>query len=247
METFEWGALWGNPDLTMGVVSRPPEIPETPEGPDKWTIDIETTFTTVSTDPEYNSIYYQFDWGDGTDSGWVGPFASGQTGEATNIWTNLGDFQIKVRARDEYGVTCDWSEPFIISIFDNEPPDKATIEGPSSGAIKRQISFTISATDPEGHDVFFMINWGDGFYVPYTGPYTSGEEVTFKHAWQEPDDYTIAVKVKDGYGGKGQQSSFKIKVSNSRSVTNSILKEILDDFMHHLRFLNLIFEKLIWR
>jgi len=247
LEMFEWGSLWGNPDLTMGVVSRPPEIPEKPEGPDAWTIDIETTFTTVTTDPESNSIFYQFDWGDGTDSGWVGPFASGQTGEATHMWTSLGDFQINVRARDQYGVTCDWSEPFTISIFANEPPNKATIEGPSSSAPKRQISFTISATDPEGHDVFFMINWGDGFFVPYTGPYSSGEEVIFKHAWQEPDDYTIAVKVKDGYGGKGQQSSFNIKVSNSKSVANSILLEMLDDFMHQLRFLNLIFEKFIWR
>ena len=246
LETFEWGALWGNPDLTMGVVSRPPETPEDPEGPDKWTIDIETTFTSVTTDPESNSIYYQFDWGDGTDSGWVGPFASGQTGEAEHAWSELGDFQIKVRARDEYDVTSDWSGTFTISIFENEPPDQATIEGPSSGSVKKLMTFTVSATDPEGHDVYYMVNWGDGFYIPYTGPYASGEEVEFKHAWSQAKDYTIAVKVRDGYGGEGLQSSHKVKVSNNKAV-NPTLFSFLENLLQRFSLFNLIFENVIWR
>ncbi|MCK4996163.1 MAG: hypothetical protein KAR55_04670, partial [Thermoplasmatales archaeon] len=52
LETFEWGALWGNPGLTMGVVSRPPETPTKPDGPEEWTIDMEATFTSTTTDPD---------------------------------------------------------------------------------------------------------------------------------------------------------------------------------------------------
>lgn len=247
LETFEWGALWGNPDLTMGVVSRPPEIPEIPEGPDMWTIDIETTFTTTTTDPEGNSIDYQFDWGDGTQSEWIGPFASGQTGEASHIWTKLGDFQVKARARDVYGVTSDWSGTATISIFENEPPVAATITGPNSGMVKKLMAFSVTSTDPEGHDIYYFIYWGDGTYEQYTGPFASGEEVIFKHAWSEPNEYSIGVKVKDGYGGKGPQSSFKVKINKNRAVTNPVIFEFLENLIHRLTIFNLIFERILWR
>ncbi len=247
LETFEWGALWGNPDLTMGVVSRPPETPVIPDGPSKWTINIETTFTTVTTDPEGDSISYLFDWGDGTDSGWVGPYGSGQIAEASHIWTKLGDFQVKAKAQDVYGVTSDWSETCTISIFENEPPNAAIITGPNSGSIKKLMTFTFVSTDPEGHDVYFAINWGDGFYVPYTGPYASGEEATFSHAWSEPNEYAISVKVKDGYGGKGPQSSYKINIKKNRAITNPVFFKFLENLIYRLTFLNMIFEKILWR
>lgn len=76
-ETFQWGALWGNPDLQMGVVSRPPETPSKPEGPTTWTINVEATYGSTTTDPEGDSIYYLFSWGDGTNTE-VGPYPSGQ-------------------------------------------------------------------------------------------------------------------------------------------------------------------------
>ncbi len=247
LETFEWGALWGNPDLTMGVVSRPPEIPAIPEGPKKWTIDIETTFSTTTTDPEGNSIYYQFNWGDGTDSGWIGPFASGKTAYASHIWTKLGDFPIKVRARDEYGVTSDWSGIFTISIFENEPPQPATIRGPTSGSPKKLMTFNVVSEDPEGHDVFYMVFWGDGYYLPLTGPYDSGEEATFSHSWSEPDEYTIAIIANDEYGGRSLQSTYKLKINTNRAVTNPTLFQFLETLLHRFALFNLIFEKIIGR
>jgi len=236
-ETFQWGALWGNPDLTMGVVSRPPETPSKPDGPGIWTIDIETTFSSSTTDPEGDGIYYLFDWGDGTESDWVGPYASGQTGEALHIWTKIGDYEVKVMAKDIYGVQSDWSEPATIAILENSPPGNPTIKGPKSGSSQRLINFAFSSTDPESHNLYYYVFWGDGNYVPWAGPYASGEEATLSHAWNTPGDYTIAVKVMDQYGAKSSQTSFKISITKNKAITNPILFQILKIFMDHFPIL----------
>jgi hypothetical protein len=180
-------------EITLWKGSEPPERPTKPEGPEEWTIGEETTFKSTTTDPEGGSIHYWFDWGDGNNSGWVGPFASGQTCEAAHIWTELGEFEIKAMARDEYEVESEWSEPATITIVENEPPEKPIITGPKTGAPGVLLTFKVSAGDPEGHDVSYMVTWGDGHYMPYQGPYASGQEVTFSHSWNEGGDYTVVV------------------------------------------------------
>jgi hypothetical protein len=200
LEMFEWGALWGNPGLTMGTVSRPPEKPTKPDGPEEWAQFGETEFTSSSTDPDGHGIYYLFDWGDGTDSGWLGPYGSGQTCAATNSWDVVGEFEVKVIAQDEFGVSSEWSDPHTITIVENEPPEKPTIIGPKTGAPGVLLTFKVSAEDPEGHDVSYMVTWGDGHYVPYTEFNPSGQEVTFSHSWNERGDYTVVAKAKDKFG-----------------------------------------------
>jgi len=58
------------------------------------------TYSAVSTDPENDQLSYLFTWGDGTNSGWLGPFDSGETMNASHSWTNDGTYSIQVKARD---------------------------------------------------------------------------------------------------------------------------------------------------
>lgn len=48
-------------------------------------------------------MYYWFDWGDGTNSGWVGPFSAGVAGTASHSWTYTGNYAVKVKAKDPAG------------------------------------------------------------------------------------------------------------------------------------------------
>ena len=59
---------------------------------------------------------YWFDWGDGTNSGWVGPYASGATVSATHSWTSQGSYQIKVKAKDTSDTESVWSDPLAVSM-----------------------------------------------------------------------------------------------------------------------------------
>ncbi|NIN00312.1 MAG: hypothetical protein GTO24_20205, partial [candidate division Zixibacteria bacterium] len=53
-EVFEWGALWGNPNLSIASYSSnsPPEIPQPPSGISEGQTGIEYDFSSSTTDPE---------------------------------------------------------------------------------------------------------------------------------------------------------------------------------------------------
>jgi hypothetical protein len=94
----------------------PPETPAQPIGPSEGPIGVAHTFTATTTDPDNDSVLYMFDWGDGMYSEWIGPFESGELGSANNSWLHEGTYNIRVKARDLYGLNTQWSDPTTITI-----------------------------------------------------------------------------------------------------------------------------------
>jgi len=90
--------------------------PGTPEGPSWGGVSIPYTFTGYTTDPELDEIYYQFDWGDGDQSDWLGPFESGDTCTASHTWREFGSYYVKVRAKDSWDFISDWSDELSVNI-----------------------------------------------------------------------------------------------------------------------------------
>ncbi len=199
-ETFEWGSLFGNPDLTMGPVttSNPPNTPSI-TGPTHGVRNAEYTYSTATTDPNGDQVYYWFDWGDGTNSGWLGPYTSGLTITATHSWSELGTYDVKVKAKDTNGATSDWSEPLAISIVLDDPPNTPTITGQTSGKTGVTYLYTFVTTDPNGDDVYYFVDWGDNTSSGWLGPHASGVQSSATHSWSQQGTYTIKVKAKDIY------------------------------------------------
>jgi len=129
-EMFEWGALWGNPNLGMAPVddSTAPETPAKPSGCNEGDINVEYTFSTMTTDLDSDQIYYCFSWGDGSVD-WVGPYDSGAVAEATHMWLENGDFSVMVKAQDEHGAESEWSDPIIIAIGDPVSVEISSLTG----------------------------------------------------------------------------------------------------------------------
>ena len=71
-------------------------------------------YTVVTDDAENNQIYYLFSWGDGADNDWLGPFDSGEPCKASHSWETRGDYELKVKAMDEYGLESEWSDPLAV-------------------------------------------------------------------------------------------------------------------------------------
>jgi pyrrolidone-carboxylate peptidase len=63
-----------------------------------------------TTDPEQDKVQYFIDWGDNTNSGWIGPYTSGQTVSVPHSWDSDGTFNVKVKAKDSLtGKESDWA------------------------------------------------------------------------------------------------------------------------------------------
>ncbi|HUS99966.1 MAG TPA: hypothetical protein VMY59_06585 [Candidatus Thermoplasmatota archaeon] len=66
------------------MTSEPPAQPIRPVGPTLGIWFIDYSYTSTTTEPDNEQIYYRFDWGDGSNSGWLGPYVSGQPGTASH-------------------------------------------------------------------------------------------------------------------------------------------------------------------
>jgi len=109
--------LFGDPALSIKDPSAErPNKPSKPQGQTNGKEGEEYTYTTVTTDPGESDLFYLFDWGDGTDSGWLGPFESGETASGSHIWESQDKYQIKVCAKNMAGSLSEWSDPLVVSM-----------------------------------------------------------------------------------------------------------------------------------
>jgi hypothetical protein len=90
--------------------NQPPEKPLRPIGETSGVYKKEYPYITSTIDPDNDQIYYKWDWGDGTISDWIGPYASNHTAKTSHLWKEQGTYKIKVKARDNYGKESPWSD-----------------------------------------------------------------------------------------------------------------------------------------
>ena len=110
----------------------------------------------------------------------------------------------------------------------NAPPNTPIINGETKGVIGTTYNYTIKSYDPNNNDVFYKIRWGDCKVIYNTGPHSSGEEVTFSHAWCElccgPGDFTIQVKAFDNDGGESGWGTLNVemKPDKDKPILNQV-------------------------
>jgi hypothetical protein len=102
--------------LFAGNSTHSPNKPNTLTGTVSGSINNEYVYSSVGTDDDGDLLYYFFDWGDGTDSGWIGYYGSGDECSASHVWLEEGNFEIKVKTRDLFGFESEWSDPLIVTM-----------------------------------------------------------------------------------------------------------------------------------
>jgi len=113
---------------------------------------------------------------------------------------------------------CDFCtiEDIMVDILENNPPEIPTIQGPLTGKKGQELTYKVSTTDPEEHQVYYYIEWGDGDIVNWDGPYDSGEEVEFSHIWNSKDTYLIRVKAKDTYDFESGWETLEVMIPKTK-------------------------------
>ncbi len=116
----------GNNDFSDRVFSISSSSTETvtaptqPSGPASGSLGISYAYSSGGANSNFgDALQYKFDWGDGTDSGWL---ATGTT-SATHAWTTAGTFLVKAMARcaTHTGVESSWSAALSVNISDGVP------------------------------------------------------------------------------------------------------------------------------
>jgi len=218
---------------TVYVGNQPPSPPNI-DGPKCGEAGEELTYTFVSDDFEGHDIYYYVDWGDGTYKDWFGPFPANETATASHIWSSDGEYEILARAKDTHDSLSEWSDPYLIRIGAQSPPEDPHIDGPRKGVTGESYSFIFMTNDPDGDKVFFEINWGDGTTIE-EGPVTSGEEIILNHAWDMPSTYKIKARARDEFcGAYSDWSEIEINIPRNRAINIDFIDWLFERF--HLSF-----------
>ncbi len=99
---------------------------------------------------------------------------------------------------------------YLLNI-DNSP-GSPTITGPPSGKVGTEYEYTFVTSDPDGNDVYYFIDWGDGTSSNWLGPFNSGEGIDVKHAWAEKGTYTIKAKAKDVHNAESDWGTLEVSM-----------------------------------
>ena len=102
--------------LQVSIKSNPPTKPSTPTGPSSGKPGNAYTYWSSAVDPDGDKVYLMFDWGDGSNSGWIGATDSGHTISASYIWHDTGSYTVKVKAKDTSGAESVWSDSLPITM-----------------------------------------------------------------------------------------------------------------------------------
>ncbi len=118
---------------------------------------------------------------------------------------------------------------YVVSESINNPPAPPSINGPSSGKPRVPVQYSFSSIDPDGNQVRYFIDWGDGSAVEQIGPYNSGAAAQANHTWQKRGTYTIKAKAVDPYNASSNWSTLPVKMPYQPP---RILSWILEHFPH---------------
>jgi len=165
----ERGAGWSD-SLTVVMSNNAPNGSSTPAGLASGYTSVLYSYSTSATDPDDHDVYYWFDWGDNTNSSWVGPYSSGSTGSSSHIWTATGTYQVKSKVKDEFDLETDagWSDPLNVTISVssgpavNQKPTAGFTYEPTTPLINIAVNFTDASVDYDGSIVNWTWEFGDG-------------------------------------------------------------------------------------
>jgi ELWxxDGT repeat protein len=162
-----------------------------PETGEIW---VEYEFAVTGSSDYGHDLEYQVNWGDGETSQWAA--FNSETGETlSHDWDALGDYEVIVSIRcAEHTTETTNTASHWISIVE-ETIATPTIDGPSTGWVDTEYSFTIGGESSAGHNLEYLIYWSDGD----TGwqPFGAGEtSTTVSHTWTAAGSPTIEVHVR---------------------------------------------------
>jgi PKD repeat protein len=129
-------------------------------------------------------LTYAWDFGDDAED--TGPTTS-------HAFSAPGTYDVTLSVTDPLGQT--GTTVVQVQVGEGPRPPTATLEGPDEGDVGEELSYTSTATDPDGDQLTCRINWGDGTAeaeVPCNGTHT--------HTYTKAGNFIIFFTARDPGG-----------------------------------------------
>jgi len=174
-----------------------------------------------SYDPDGYITLYEWDWNND------GVFDENHTNPtATYSWPDYGFYNITLRVKDNNSLTRTKTKTVRVG---NQPPEAPTIDGPTRGKAGVELCWTFNTTDQENDSIFIYVDWGDGTFEDWFGPYLS--PIKLCHTYEEKKTYTIRAKVKDIYGAESEWAEFEVTIPRNKMSFNSLHLKLFERFL----------------
>jgi outer membrane protein assembly factor BamB len=126
-------------------------------------------------------------------------------GTTSVIWQYVpADHNVFARAQPAIGKSIVWvatDNNWVYAFSDNHAPVRPGIpSGPSQGFTGVEYSFCSSTTDPDGNNISYRWDWGDGIFSDWSEYISSGVLITASHSWPGPGSYFVKIQARDEIG-----------------------------------------------
>ena len=177
---------------------------------------------------ESEIIDYSWDFGDDLTG-------SGIT--TSHTYSELGKYTVKLNITDSEnnkatGETNVWIQE------SNNPPNKPTITGDTPGHVGVYYKYIFSSIDPEGNDLWYFVDWGDGTDSGWVGPYQSGEEAILRHYWNKKGSFNIQGKSKDVFNDESEIAEFPVTMPLDKISLKILFYRFLEKIINTFTFLH---------
>jgi len=209
------GEATNSVDISVSNITptnQPPSIPNNPSPASGSTsISINTNLGWTGGDPDPEDIVTYNVYFEANDSNPDLVASNNQSSTTYNPGTLNYDthYYWKIIAKDNHGNETSgpvWN--FITESQINNPPNLPnTPSGPSSGKTGTSYSFSASTTDPDGDNIAYMFDWGDGNISNWTSYVSSGSIVNQIHSYSTRGTYYVKAKAKDINGAESLWSN----------------------------------------
>jgi PKD repeat protein len=149
---------------------------------------------------------------DGTVVSWHWSFGDGTTADGvvvTHAYATIGSYTVALIVTDNDGANDTFTTTAIIQ-GPNLPPLQPQMIGPFGGHRNTSYSYSVVTTDPDGNNVFYLIDWGDGSQNT-TSLFRSGYTIQLLHQWSTLGFYLVRVSAKDP--SNATSDSYQVLVS----------------------------------
>ena len=163
-------------------------------------------------------IDYHWDFGDGETSS--GPITS-------HVYNETGIFTLTLNITDSKNNNASATSKVWVQ-ESNNGPSIPIINGQTTGEYWKKYNYKIYSEDPDGNELLYFIDWGDGKTEEWIGPFASGEEITVAHTWYSKGNFDVRVKVRDPFNVESDWATLKVTMPRNKALSFTLLHYILD-------------------